>query len=562
MKLLIFLLAVLAGFTNSRAQVVEQDVVYDFSASASDTMGSDIQLVYADSNIIVVAGNVCNRDKEVIHAFTAGFNYGGALLWQRHLPQGTILNLNSPRAEYRSASGNSNLKKDGLGRYVLGGSRRDTMVRPGYTIAQPFLYFFDTAGDSLLYKEYTDPLRSTYITALNIDHDGNVIVAGTRDSEGYTFSDEPNPIFCPIDNYIWLAKFDMDGTITNQWETPGSIPGFELFPGLPISVTNIFRSLDLSRYDVFYMYPLSPLMFVMSVDAGLEPDDDDDRMYLELFAGGTTTARGDSYYPNFAALQMPDSNGQYFFAGSSMVENLADVGFGLWFGSVAPAEWRVYNDTALLVDERFIPDGIGFPRLDGGLSMALAKNNDVLIQKIGVSPGVDQWGPGIFRMDKAANIRWQMLHQRIPMEGFGIRQMVNSTSVAPDGRIVMAGSIAADTLHSGVFDTVGSISWLFILNDSAHDAITSTKNIIPEVNIGIYPNPATDYVTVTLSSSKALKPSELMLTLTDVAGKVLTEQPLHKLTERIDFNGYAAGLYFVNVYQNGRAVATAKVVMR
>jgi hypothetical protein len=63
--------------------------------------------------------------------------------------------------------------------------------------------------------------------------------------------------------------------------------------------------------------------------------------------------------------------------------------------------------------------------------------------------------------------------------------------------------------------------------------------------ITLYPNPAKQFVVVTLSGQQLL--NKPVLRLTDANGKLLLTKPMQTDTERIELNNYANGIYYLTV---------------
>lgn len=77
-----------------------------------------------------------------------------------------------------------------------------------------------------------------------------------------------------------------------------------------------------------------------------------------------------------------------------------------------------------------------------------------------------------------------------------------------------------------------------------------------EINIKVFPNPATDYVIV--STDSKFKGN---FKLNNIFGKILLEGELNKETKNIDLIEYRTGIYIISIYDDtGQKVGTRKII--
>jgi hypothetical protein len=74
-------------------------------------------------------------------------------------------------------------------------------------------------------------------------------------------------------------------------------------------------------------------------------------------------------------------------------------------------------------------------------------------------------------------------------------------------------------------------------------------------NLSVYPNPASDVITVTSSLSEG------MITITDVSGKLVKTVELNGLSTSLNTSGLNNGVYYITV-SNGTSTSTEKVVVK
>ncbi len=75
--------------------------------------------------------------------------------------------------------------------------------------------------------------------------------------------------------------------------------------------------------------------------------------------------------------------------------------------------------------------------------------------------------------------------------------------------------------------------------------------------ISAYPNPATDFVTLTINSDKV---ERSQFKLSDINGKELQTGRLTGNRQQIDLSGIAAGSYFIKVIFNNASIKTFKII--
>ena len=81
------------------------------------------------------------------------------------------------------------------------------------------------------------------------------------------------------------------------------------------------------------------------------------------------------------------------------------------------------------------------------------------------------------------------------------------------------------------------------------------------VNISVYPNPTTDFITLNATPEKSTEFYGL-ITITDTHGKVLLNKEIYKGEEQFDFCGYAAGVYFLAVRSENKLIKNFKIIKR
>ena len=79
-----------------------------------------------------------------------------------------------------------------------------------------------------------------------------------------------------------------------------------------------------------------------------------------------------------------------------------------------------------------------------------------------------------------------------------------------------------------------------------------------DASVNIFPNPTSEYATIELSN---VDESNFIYELNDNKGKVLLKKNFESKTETINFNKYAASIYYIRIYsKDGSYRETYKVV--
>jgi ribosomal protein L21E len=103
------------------------------------------------------------------------------------------------------------------------------------------------------------------------------------------------------------------------------------------------------------------------------------------------------------------------------------------------------------------------------------------------------------------------------------------------------------------------------ISDTVYTVSSSVAVSNPSVQ-QIFPNPAQRGSTVTIAT-KALSAEKVVVRLSDLSGKILLYQPqnIAKGLNRVTFQTdprWAAGIYFVQLYANGKLLASDKVIIQ
>ena len=87
--------------------------------------------------------------------------------------------------------------------------------------------------------------------------------------------------------------------------------------------------------------------------------------------------------------------------------------------------------------------------------------------------------------------------------------------------------------------------------------VTSVEDLRADIQMSVYPNPTTDFITIDLLSSAG---HSNVITVTDLNGKVLQQAEVTNETEQLNFSDYANGVYFLSVTENNQLIKSFKII--
>jgi hypothetical protein len=80
------------------------------------------------------------------------------------------------------------------------------------------------------------------------------------------------------------------------------------------------------------------------------------------------------------------------------------------------------------------------------------------------------------------------------------------------------------------------------------------------IDITVYPNPTTDFITINITSDNLKNVSNLRLT--DTNGKVLLQEKVNEIETFLNFSEYASGVYFLSIKNNNQLITSYKIVKK
>ena len=81
-----------------------------------------------------------------------------------------------------------------------------------------------------------------------------------------------------------------------------------------------------------------------------------------------------------------------------------------------------------------------------------------------------------------------------------------------------------------------------------------------KLDLSVYPNPTTNYLTLVFGTSTALSKQSMSYQLYDISGKLLENNAVLANSTTIKMEQLPTGLYFLKVTQNDTLVKTFKII--
>lgn len=404
---------------------------------------------------------------------------------------------------------------------------------------------------------------------LNTDDDGNILLAGlhSRTTPPPPFSNTPH-----YSDSIWAAKLAENGTIIWTKEISFAAPD-----GMINNVADIHNFMQVPSEDK-YIFTLA------RINAGyiraytfLTIDDSPQPFYLNYFEGLLHGTIDISFYmlglslngslmPGISIIRKKDDSGYYFVCSAADMTSWLQSNYitkGIYYGSLPPVPgsetWgkgyfiprdnNDYRDT-LLMD-------------NGGLRIREAGNGDLLILKKASTLESNNAIPFLMRTNNFGDSIWTHFYTYLSNHTFDtiINQNLNDMAIAPDGRIVLGGAITSKKAQPGIFDTVGSISWLMVLDDREHDSTSGIRQIsgMKTSEFRLSPNPVSDLLQLEWETADHEKGEVIII---NSVGKKVGQQIIHDGKNRISTQGFASGVYFVQIFQNEKMIYRQKITKK
>lgn len=535
------------------------DKVYSFSPYPSFTVFSDIRMVLPDTQKIIMVGEtisdtVGNANESIL---LGASDYTGNLIWKKNL------SFSAPQYRRNAPGFLHSLIKAAPNLYVLGGNGYDCETLPECH-PRPFIYIFNGNGDSLRFQAmpYQANQNVFFLNSLVLDRQKNIVSAGSFWNN--TFGDTMA---------VWLSKFDSAGNF--KWrkviaDTP-SFRGSQCFRVLNANENNGYLLTGIAMHpDSTYK---TSYCFWRTDTAGNVLW----RRHLPKPPGWVS----DDVYANEAGTDIiPANNGSGYYFMTTAPSRVQFPG--------EPPSYRVVYFCGNIDNEANVVWAKTYERdtlhMESSWGIAQKTNGDLVF--MGNSSGIwsqeEQYGISLFSTDSMGNVKWMRQLRRYTCT-FPIGQKMRSLKIAPNGALVMGGTIFQSSPSPGCYDTADAIGWL-VLTDSlgrrnATDTATyplyadsvifpvdttTSVRLLPGMQgaqLRLFPNPATDKTYLELVQF-AGNTNDVQCSLYDQTGRLLQQRNMTNHKEALDLSGYSPGLYFIRLRYQQQEMGTVKVMKR
>lgn len=102
----------------------------------------------------------------------------------------------------------------------------------------------------------------------------------------------------------------------------------------------------------------------------------------------------------------------------------------------------------------------------------------------------------------------------------------------------------------------------YVLTQGFHQNVyfvTNVEDLHADFEISVYPNPATDFVTIEFPSAQQ---QDMIMTITDQTGKVFLQKHTMNNIEQLDFSAYTCGVYLLIVEYNNQRMKSFKILKK
>ena len=479
-------------------------------------------------------------------SYFAAYDLNGAPIWEKKFTS------TDPKFIYNWPTGFHLLEKVTTDRYVWAAQGFDNSVNPEYYVMRPFLYYFNSNGDSLKLShwDYDDELRALYVNGLAVDNNQNTLIGGT-------YWNSPSA----DSNGFWLAKFDMQGDFL--WKT--------------IVFDTPYYDVSTSIYDVLIGNTNNYLVCGLAGEPNF--DNTANTVWSLDHDGNVQWRKAIPKTPDWVECEsiagrwyriIPALNGSgYYFTTIASTPAYGDGCVTIYYCG------KIDNSGNMVWAKTYQRDTMHH---EEAISLVQQSNGDLLF--IGITQGFPNQmenGASMFCTDSLGNLKWFKVDRWAVCANILSNQRFYDISVKDNGDIMRVGGIATQG-RLPCYDTMGDVSWLMLTDSIGRKDITDTIYIsvdsitvtdIPVdppvgiapvsgagINWSVYPNPATTAITINYPTSRR----DVVAELYDITGKLLLRETLTTASHKLSIAAYTPGVYILHLMQEGRSLGVKKVV--
>ena len=546
---LILILTAIIGCSLSATAQQGFSRTYDYLDYPDSTRCATVTFsTHIEENLVLVSGiTQTGLPGNTGVSYFAAYDLNGEPIWEKKFIS------SDPKFIYNRPVGFRLLEKVSTDRYVCAAQGFDISINPEYYISRPFLYYFNSNGDSLKLSHwnYDDELRLFELGGLAVDNNQNTIIGGTYYSN-----------LASVDsNGFWLAKFDAQGDFL--WKT--------------IVFDTPFYAISTTIYDVLAGNTNNYLICGIAGEPNFNNtgntvwslDQDGNVQWRKAIPKTPDWAECEAIVGRWFRI-IPALNGSgYYFTTIASTPAYGNSCVTIYYCG------KIDNNGNMLWAKTYQRDTMHH---EEAVSLVQQSNGDLLF--IGTSqsfPNQLESGTSMFCTDSLGNLKWFKIDRWAVCGNVLSNQTFYDISVKNDGDIIRGGGIATQA-RLPCYDTMGDVSWLMLTDSAGRKDITDTIFISvdsitvtdipvdppvgmdPAEGVGsnwsVYPNPATTAITVYYPATVRNMEVELY----DITGKLLQREALEAATLRLSLEAYTPGVYILRLMQEGRSLGVKKVV--
>lgn len=431
------------------------------------------------------------------------------------------------------------LKADANNVYILG-AVRDSAQSYNYATIK-----YNSNGDTVWVRKYNNVNESDRPAAMDVNANGNVAVTGRTDVN-------------PDDT---IAQYDFGTVVYNsagvqQWATTYNWGGNTIDEPVAVKITATGNVYVTGRSQVAGVDDITTIKYN---SAGVQ-------QWAQLYNGGTDRNEA----------MLVDGNENVYICGRATPNNDGFDGLLLKYDANGNQQWaKTFNGSAN-GDDRF--DRIA---LDADGNIVVAGKTDV-DNTVGVN-----FDYLVVKYDANGNELWDTTWAYSPISD----DAVNGLTVDNSNNIYVTGESYTGTSYSYATVIYGSNAQVLIYNNAQgddkakaiavsgtavyatggstgngtqydattvkYDLGTGIKEALANNNIQVYPNPSSSYTNVKITS---VINDDMLLVVIDVTGKAIIKT-FPRAQMQLSTQGMSAGIYFVNLVQDERIIASQKLIV-
>ncbi|MBS1613796.1 MAG: T9SS type A sorting domain-containing protein, partial [Bacteroidetes bacterium] len=433
------------------------------------------------------------------------------------------------------------LKTDASNVYVLG-SVRDSAQSYNYATIK-----YNSNGDTVWVRKYNNVNESDRAAALDVNASGNVAVTGRTDVN--------------LDDTI--AQYDFGTVLYNsagvqQWATLYNSGGNNVDEPVALTLTatgNVYVS---GRSQVAGVDDITTVKY-NSTGA---------QQWAQTYNGGNGNDRNEA--------MVVDGNENVYICGRTTASNGSFDGLLIKYNSSGVQQWvKTFNGTGDGEDrfDKILLD------VDGNITVAGKTDVDN-------TAGVN-FDYLVIKYDNSGNVLWDTTWAYSPTSDDAATGLASDN----DANLYVTGESYTGAAYSYATLTFGATPQVLVYNNNQgddkakaitvsgtavyvtggstgsgtqydattvkYDLGTGIKEALASNNMHVYPNPASSYTNIHITSAIN---DDMLLVVTDVAGKAVI-RTFPRAQMQLNTQGMAAGVYFVNLMQDARMVASQKLIV-